>query len=160
VIPKTAAITRVVSDRFWSKVDATAGAGGCWPWVASLNRTGYGQLSCGRVPRLAHRISWTLHNGPIPRNQHVLHTCDNPACVNPAHLFIGSQADNMRDMAAKGRQARGDRQGQAKITERDVREIRCRAADGETQRSLAHRFGISQVEVQRVCARERWGWVA
>jgi len=104
-------------QRFWNYVDKN-GANGCWVWTASRHRFGYGLLvkeqsttkKRGRH-RTAHRLSWELHNGAIPKGLSVLHHCDNPPCVNPAHLFLGTQADNNRDMFAKGRNKIGRRKG-------------------------------------------------
>lgn len=91
--------------RFWSKVDKSAGDSGCWLWMAARNARGYGCVGrdVGRGYWLAHRVSWELANGPIPDGLFVLHRCDVPSCVNPHHLFVGTNADNMRDMALKGR---------------------------------------------------------
>ena len=90
-----------LTDRFWSKVDTS---GECWTWTADLDDHGYGRLGIGRKRiEPAHRVAWTLANGPIPEGLRVLHHCDNPPCVRPDHLFLGTQADNMADMMAKGR---------------------------------------------------------
>lgn len=89
-------------ERFWQKVEKTDT---CWLWRGSKNTTGYGQLRTDRLEK-AHRISWEIHNGPIPDGLAVLHACDNPPCVNPSHLWLGTQADNARDRQAKGRQNR------------------------------------------------------
>jgi hypothetical protein len=90
-----------LSVRFWRFVEKTES---CWLWRGGrISKTGYGTTSVMRKRILAHRASWELHNGPIPSGLWVLHTCDNPICVNPAHLFLGDRADNMRDAFQKGR---------------------------------------------------------
>jgi hypothetical protein len=94
--------------RFWSKVRITPE---CWLWTARHTRKGYGMFKQGSLDRLAHRVAWEEVNGPIPPGLCVLHKCDNPPCVRPDHLFLGTQADNIADRDAKGRQARGDRNG-------------------------------------------------
>lgn len=88
-----------VETRFWSRVNKTDK---CWLWTVS-NDTRYGVMSVKGVPTKAHRISWELHNGEIPEGMSVLHTCDNPPCVNPEHLWLGTYGDNIRDAVKKGR---------------------------------------------------------
>lgn len=91
--------------RLWSKVPVRGD--GCWEFAGAKSHKGYGQLPIWRdgrsIPRSAHRLSWELANGPIPAGMSVLHRCDNPPCVRPDHLFLGTQSDNMQDMVAKGR---------------------------------------------------------
>lgn len=102
--------TKTTEQRFWSKVDRGDGSG-CWLWTADLNRTGYGRINVNRRVWLAHRLSFVINVGPVPAKLFVLHACDTPACVRPDHLWLGTQADNMRDAATKGRTARGDKVG-------------------------------------------------
>lgn len=91
---------RTVEERFWAAVDTT---GDCWLWTASKAGNGYGKIMVNGRRIGSHRLSYILHYGEIPEGLHVLHTCDNPLCVKPAHLFLGTHADNMRDASQKGR---------------------------------------------------------
>lgn len=100
-----AGVCKPLADRFWPKVDRR-GPDECWPWKAARRAAGYGKIGRGKSGRgwmLAHRASWELAHGPISSETLVLHRCDNPPCVNPAHLFLGTHADNVHDMVAKGR---------------------------------------------------------
>ena len=122
------------------------------------NRRRYGQFMLDGKPRKAHRVSWMLTYGDVPAGQHALHKCDNPPCVNPHHLFLGSHADNMRDKMRKGRHvaSKGSANGSAKLSERDVFEIRRRYAFGETYTVLGREFGVSRMQVSRIVSRELW----
>lgn len=135
-------------DRLLAKARVNASTG-CWEWTAAKYSTGYGSIRIDGKQRGAHRASYELFCGPIPDGLHVCHNCDNKACVNPEHLFLGTNADNMADKVAKGRQQklRGTESGRAKLAEADV--IAIRAAKGVTQRTLAAQYLVSQ---RLICA--------
>jgi len=156
-------------ERFWLMVDKR-GPDDCWPWAGCRLRHGYGHFNVNGRKTLAHRFSWSLVNGPIPDGNGwhgtcVLHRCDNPPCVNPAHLFLGTQADNIDDMIAKGRNGytgqRGEKHGMAKLTESQVIEIRRRYAIGNiSQEKLAFELGVSQTTIGSIVRRDKWTHVA
>ena len=128
---------------------------GCWEWLGSCNRRGYGRwYEGGEV--LAHRYFYEQHVGPIPEGMCVCHRCDNPKCVNPDHLFLGTHRDNMEDCVRKGRQATGERNGQAKLTTAMVREIRERAAHGESGSSLGRSYGVRQTSIWKIVNGQHW----
>lgn len=110
-----------IEERFWKFVEPMTEGNGCWEWSGGLSNPGYGKLEVPIAPCkpraiLAHRLSYEMHYGNIPDASFVLHRCDNPSCVNPKHLFLGSQGDNVRDCVAKGRNRNGDRTQAAEIT--------------------------------------------
>lgn len=146
---------RPLADRFWEKVDKRD-ANECWPWLASTKQGGYGRISdeCGR-PQQAHRVSYGLTFGPIPDGNVVCHRCDNPRCVNPSHLFLGTQADNLRDMRSKGRgnPLRGIQHPKARLTEELAQLLR---HDPRSHRQLARAFGIGKSTVGMIKARVTW----
>lgn len=109
----------------------------------------------GKVHKL-HRLIWILEKGNITDGLHVLHKCDNPACINPAHLFLGTNDDNVRDMVNKKRNQKGERHWRAKLTENAVREIRARRDSGMLQKDIAAQYGISRRTVGQIIKRERW----
>jgi len=149
--------------RFWAKVKKSEG---CWEWTAS-KINGYGQFMVSPGERWsAHRLSWVFHYGPIPQGTGyhgtcVLHRCDNPACVRPDHLFLGSNADNVRDMVSKGRNSlkrmTGEAHGMAKLTEADVVAIR---NDQRNRRVLAKEYGVHPNTIYNVRQRIKWKSVA
>lgn len=144
-------------ERFWAKVRKTKN---CWVWTGSLNDHGYGQLSHGskgHPPLKAHRVSWELHNGPIDAGLHVLHRCDNPACVCPDHLFLGYARDNALDRMAKGRgrggSMKGERHPHAKLTEQQVNAIRC---DRRPQKVIAAIYAVSSTTIGDIRRGKIW----
>lgn len=126
-------------------------AAGCTEWTGARTRKGYGKVTINGSPMNAHRAVWLLVNGPIPAGLVVCHRCDNPACCNVEHLFLGTIAENTADMVAKGRQVT-----RAKITGEMVREIRRRRAAGEPYLSIARDFGITRGHARNVAVGLSW----
>lgn len=159
----------MLDDRFWSKVDRLDPSG-CWVWTANKNNKGYGLFRPGgKAPkRLAHRLAFEDRFEPIPFGLVICHTCDNPSCVNPDHLFLGTRKDNYVDMVNKGRRRivvnptnkppvlRGESHGRAKLTEADVLSIRSRVANGEGVKSLAREFCVHHKTIRRACDGRAW----
>ena len=149
----------IARERFDAKcVDVTPS--GCRIWMGSVNENGYGTVCINQKKYKSHRVAWMFEYGEIPKGFLVLHQCDVPSCVNPNHLFLGNQRDNMRDMARKGRGgkggARGERQGSAKLTQSDVRSIRKLARKGKTQQEIADLFKIDRSNVSIIVLRKGW----
>lgn len=141
-------------QKFWSRVEKR-GPDECWPWLGSVDKDGYGQIwdgFSGKALR-AHTLSAELHLGE--RNgRFVCHSCDNPQCSNPAHLFFGTQKDNMADKVAKKRQAVGEMQGNSKLTETQVEEIRKRRED--SYKTLCAEFNLAPSTVYRIWHGQSW----
>lgn len=151
-----------IAERLWAKVERRE-PDDCWLWLGGTIAKGYGQMGAGRAgdgTKLVHRVAWEAANGPIPAGAHVLHQCDNPPCCNPAHLFLGTNGDNVADMYRKGRGNTGARNGLAKLDAAKVRTIRLRRAEGETLRALADEFGITIATVCDLAKRRTWRHVA
>ncbi len=145
-----------LEERYWSKVDKGT-PDECWEWIASKNNKGYGQIKIRSYKlEFAHRLSWIFANGEIGDKQ-VLHSCDNPACVNPKHLFLGTHADNMKDKAKKGRSVNspmiGNKHPLSKLTENDVRYIR---KSSETNSFLAKKYNVRQQTIWKIRKRNLW----
>lgn len=124
---------------------------------------GYGFITRGadtgsRNHYLAHRVGWTLHYGPIPAGTYVCHRCDNPACNNPRHLFLGTPSENSMDREAKGRsnRRRGERVRTSKLSNDDVRSIRVRNRQGESARSIARSFGMAHATINKILVGNAW----
>lgn len=143
-----------LTERFWQRVDRGQGDA-CWNWRGAHHPFGYGLLQ-GRNPRRlhrAHRLSWEIHQGPISGGLLVLHRCDNPACVNPAHLFLGTPADNLRDAYAKARMRPTERRRRARLTPSELQGIREGFQAGRTMADLARSFGICRATVRATVRR-------
>ncbi len=133
--------------------------GPCWIWVGHTDGDGYGMLKVSGVSMKCSRYSWQIHNGDIPSNVCVLHRCDNRACVNPKHLFLGSNADNSADMSAKRRQAHCERHGSHKLTSEQVREIRRRYKPRHpinNCNALGREFGVSGTQILNIVSGKHW----
>lgn len=145
------------TDKFWGHVEAFP-IDGCWEWAGSkTTKTGYGLCAHRDYGNsLPHRVAWAMTYGDIPEGLCVCHSCDNRLCVNPAHLFLGTHAENSADMVRKGRSARGIRQPRAKLSEESVAAIRKRFMDGESLEDMAVEYGVSYGTVHR--ANRGIGW--
>lgn len=166
-----------VDEKFWASVDYAALAKrfwlhvqrksktACWLWTGFANP--YGSIQVNGRPCGSHRVAYALTHGAIPNGAFVLHECDDPRCVNPNHLFLGTSQANMEDMRLKGRSTKGrarragsypvgERHYKARLTERSVRRIRAMAAQGVTQKTLAERFGVSCGAVCHIVAYRSW----
>ena len=176
---------REFADRFWDKVDKTTTPDGCWEWVGSRTRKGYGLVAMSRygTSQYAHRIAWMLFNGDIPRCEDprgffVCHHCDNPPCIRPDHLFLGTNLDNMKDMYAKGRGAvqtgkvtspfknpeydrSGEGNGRHRLNKEQVLEIRAGSANGGRSyvRNMAVKYGVSKATIRHVTSGYTWGTI-
>ena len=131
---------------------------GCWIWDGNL-LNGYGTIFHEGKTQKAHRMLYEAHKGAIPKGMLVCHKCDEPSCVNPDHLFIGSQKENMEDCVAKGRIAKGSRQGNAKLTEDQVIEIRRMFAEGAKLREVAKLYNMSTQNASDIKTRNSWRWL-
>lgn len=157
-----------LAERFWAKVRRTDD---CWIWMGARNSAGYGNIGDygdGRKVVLTHRLSMALSGTAIPIGMQVLHRCDNPPCVNPGHLFVGTALDNSRDMITKGRHShgdehtkrlrlpRGEHHANARLTDAAVCEIRTSQLPVKT---LAEKFGVVRTVIYKVLRREIWAHV-
>lgn len=161
-------VRQAVDSRFWAKVDKS---GSCWLWLAGKDQLGYGMFWIDGHTVHAHRVAWMLRHGLVPNGVLVCHECDEPGCVNPSHLFLGTQADNMADREAKGRGRypdppvnRGESHGNAKLTVAKVRRAK-RLYQSEERRygdmaRLAKEYGVSLSTVYNAVKGRTWSHVA
>lgn len=156
-------------ERFWIKVNK---ASDCWEWTGARLPAGYGVFWVNGKNEGAHRVSWQLHKGPIPDGLWVLHKCDNPRCVRPDHLFLGTPKDNTQDCQRKGRGGdsgigdwvlqnvhlipHGEEHSQAKLSAEAVSIIRAELRSGKSQRSLARHFKVNQSTVRDIAINKTW----
>ena len=153
--------SRPLAERFWEKVDR-CGFDECWVWTHYCDENGYGRIGGPGSKILgAHRVSYELHKGPIPVGLKVRHTCDNPPCVNPAHLLCGTDQDNSNDMVGRSRQnsCRGEKHGSAKLSKGQVAEIRRDYVKGSRisgQCALARKYEVCQAQIWRIVNEKVW----
>ena len=146
-----------VAPRFWKRVKKSLIPDECWFYTGGQNGRGYGQMSVNGRPRKAHRISWELENGEIKNGLCVLHKCDNRMCVNPSHLFLGTQRENLADCRAKGRHVKGSMTPISKLTEKQVVDI-CHeyALGGITQHAISNKYGVVRMTIWSAINRRSW----
>lgn len=143
-----------LKDRFFNKVEIT---NTCWLWVGSIRRGGYGQFKMPSKLMSAHRAAYLMFNGPIASDKNVLHKCDTPNCVNPAHLFLGSHQDNVIDKVNKGRQAKRSSHGHAKLSENDIINIKKLRESGKTLKQIALQYQVHPNHIGLIIRGLRWG---
>lgn len=146
------------SERFWRQVDRTL-ENGCWPWLGYLDKDGYGRFTLNRKKYQTHRFAYFLATGQEPNGSHIRHSCDNPSCVNPAHLSAGSHVDNMHDRNARGRHAFGERNGRAKLTPDDVRSVLEWRNLKASFRSIGQRLGVNERVIRDIATGVSWNHV-
>lgn len=150
---------KTLEDRFWRFVDV-GGLDACWTWKGSVRANGYGQIHGRGTTLKAHRVSWELNNGPIPHGLVVCHTCDRRTCVNPRHLFVGTQADNMADASRKGRcrgkVQTGESHPAAKLTAADIPVIRALVDGGHPSTQVGRLYGVDRTTISLIARRKTW----
>ena len=142
------------ADQVWARAKGLPDD--CWDWPGAKTPVGYGKIGREGKTLYTHRVAYEGANGAIPGGMVVMHSCDNPGCCNPAHLQLGSKADNSADMVSKRRNRAGEDHHNAKLTARDVETIRTRCAAGETQRALSREYGVTFQHVSAVVNGNAW----
>jgi len=152
---------RPLAERFWAKVDKK-GSDECWEWTAHRDKKGYGKINAGGQRDrtfYAHRVSYELANGPILKGKFVCHYCDNPGCVNPRHLFSGTQKENIEDAIRKSRFPHGENTGSSKLTDQDVHEIRQMLSRDISQRVIAKKYEVNHSTISDIKTGKSWAWL-
>lgn len=148
-----------LTELFWRNVEIRTESE-CWLWLGCLDEDGYGRANfytvSGKRVRIAHRIAYELFYKQAPGELQVCHKCDNPPCVNPHHLFLGTHKENHADKKRKGRAPVGDRNWMAALTEKEIPNVRRLRSEGLTCDQLARRYGVSAVAISKICRRETW----
>lgn len=146
--------------RFWSNVDVR-GETECWPWTGRLDENGYGLFDYDGRPHIASRVSLMMKEGTLSPHLFACHTCDNPPCVNPAHLFAGTQKDNMQDASAKGKLAGGNgrRGSQVNTSKLDADKVKQIKNSSAPAKEFAERFGVSSTAISLIRSGKNWGWL-
>ena len=156
---KLSRLNKTLEERFLEKIDKIH-PNGCWIWIGSRNNDGYGQIFADKTRKVvrANRLSYKLYKGDISNNMCVLHKCDNPPCVNPEHLFLGTVKDNMKDMKLKGRgiKACGENQHCSKFTNEQVISIRKRLDEGARNSDIAKEFNVNVTTIEKIKYRKSW----
>lgn len=155
-------LTEDLQRRFWNKVSKSGN--GCWEWIGAKKESGHGVIGIGTRKNgliRVHRLSYIIHYGPISRKIKVCHTCDNPPCVKPDHLFLGTQLDNVRDCIAKGRHVyppyvSGENVGNHKLFKEDIPRIREYAQNGMTHKNIASIFSVSRANISYIIRGNTW----
>jgi len=143
-------------ERFWKNVNVKTPIE-CWPWTNYTNPEGYGQIGDNCKTRRAHRVSYELYFGHLSDDLYVCHHCDNPSCVNPFHLYQGTEQQNTRDMVERDRQARGQDFSNTKLSDKEVLQIRREYKNTDlNQYDLAEKFGVNRSQIQRIVVGKHW----
>ncbi len=153
---RTTRRAETIAELFYRHVPKVE-ADNCINWRGGTDKNGYGSVRFKGKLVKAHRVAYEMANRAIPDGLEVCHRCDNPACCNPRHLFVGTQKDNMKDCVDKGRRPRGSNSKRSKLTEKDVADIRIAIRNRETQRSIATRYGVCQSAISLINSKVNWG---
>jgi len=144
-----------IKERFYSKFIVNS-ENGCWEWTDHRLAKGYGILKVNDTNKVAHRISYEIHIGPITEGMIICHHCDNPPCVNPSHLFMGTHKDNVIDKKSKGRDIIGEKNGRSKLTEKDIPVIRRLLSNKVRQIDIAKQFALAHRTISAINTGHTW----